>query len=818
MKTGFKLVLLATAVLSIVILCARLSRACGPFFPKIIFTNTLHPDLPIWPFTMGELGVVEPTYSSIYLYVAYHNLVGLHFAPADETALWDHDPRLLTGEGIWPAELIQKQQAEQADARTDWLQKWEAATGQSLESVPISYGRISLNGFNYQPWAGIYNKAALHASWGLYYSQYLNCPQGAFHYAIATLQGLSLQFGKTSPVVKEWVQAQEAVFGDCSGGNGIPSPLPSSAPAIAHEARAYQIAAAHFYSGDYDQAAAQFHAIAHDTSSPWRTIAPYLVARSLVRKATMVETPGVNLAALAQADAQVDSVLSNPRLSRYHHAAEQLRGFIDFRLHPRQRLVELANHLTRPSGDPNLAQDATDFRLLFPQVEQRPAYRTPPPISNELYTDLGDVWAKSDLLDWMFTMRLGGPEAYTHSLEKWESTHSQTWLVAALTKAAPDSANLSELLAWARHIPPGDPAYDSVTFQSLRLMVLQGHRNAVRERLARLDFQRLLVSGFGRTPRSAVNLFLALRFELAQNLDELFANAPRVPAMIADSSENGDIPAIPYPPFAGISFTKARFDGDALIVFNRFLPVTMLAKAVRSSELPENLRHQIAVAAWTRAALLGMPSVARALAPSVETFEPELIPSVKGYNKATTPAGRHFALVLAALRFPGLSPFIITTPDRTTPLREIGDYRNNWWGTLGPVCAPPNPYTGKPGYPAAPQWPQVGSIVKRIYSGGRIRPPQFLTTKERIEGAREWQRLIGLGPAPDYLASGVIAWAEAYPSDPRVPEALALAVRSTRFGCADRGTGKLSKAAFDLLHSRYPNSSWAKKTAYWFKM
>ena len=74
-----------------------------------------------------------------------------------------------------------------------------------------------------------------------------------------------------------------------------------------------------------------------------------------------------------------------------------------------------------------------------------------------------------------------------------------------------------------------------------------------------------------------------------------------------------------------------------------------------------------------------------------------------------------------------------------------------------------------------------------------------------------------LGPAPDYLPREVIDWAKTHPSDPRVAEALALAVKSTRFGCTDQKTGQFSKQAFDLLHSRYPKSSWAQQTKYWFK-
>jgi len=59
--------------------------------------------------------------------------------------------------------------------------------------------------------------------------------------------------------------------------------------------------------------------------------------------------------------------------------------------------------------------------------------------------------------------------------------------------------------------------------------------------------------------------------------------------------------------------------------------------------------------------------------------------------------------------------------------------------------------------------------------------------------------------------------AQRHPADPRSPEALHLAVKSTRFGCTDKETGKWSKAAFDFLHRHYPTSAWAKKTPYWFK-
>jgi hypothetical protein len=812
MRTRVKLALLAAATLAAALFHSRLTRACGPFFPQIIFINTVHPDLPVGEFAAGNLGIIQSTYGTIYLYVAYRNLAGRPLSHAEQTALWGNDQRVLAGQGMWSGDFLQKQQDEQTKENTNWAQKWASATGKSVESARLSYGY----GSNYQPWAGIYSNLAINASWGVYYNQYLNCPQDAFHNAVDTLQRLTGRFGDDSPVVKDWIQAQQTVFGNCSGGNAIPAPLPSSTPAVAQADRNYQIAAAHFYSGGYDQAAADFRAIAKDESSPWSAIAPYLVARSLVRKATMVEKEEPDLAALAQAEAELHSVLSNPRYAKYHAAAERLRGFIEFRLHPRQRLLELANNMTKVSGDPNLAQDAIDFKLLFPRVEISVLHPEPAKDGDHSMTP-GEVRAKSGLLDWMLTLQQAGAEAYSHSFERWRKTNSPAWLVAALMKATPEGPQLSDLLAAAGKVPTGSSSFDSLTFYSLRLMLLQGKEAEVRSRLSNLDLHRLRPSGLP-PPRSAVNQFLAMRFELARNLEELFTNAARVPSMIADPSEPGDMPLPPYPGYKGPPLSAPHFDDDALVVFNRFLPVGMLAKAVRTTGLPANLRHEIALATWTRAALIGDTTVAMELAPMVETFEPQLKADLRAYNTATTPSARRFAFVLATLRFPGLRP-LITTPERGTPVREIDNYRDNWWGSLGPTCTPTTPYNPQSGYPQPPQWPQIGRALQTIYPEGKVKPPAFLTAKEQAEAASEWQRMLSMGSAPNYLSAQVLTWAKAHPSDPRVPEALALAVRTTRFGrCMDKETGNFSKAAFDLLHSRYPNSSWAAQTKYWFKM
>lgn len=814
MKTKATAILLAFVGAAIWLVVPRVVRACGPFFPELIFVNTQHPDLPIGSYMEGTLGVLQPSYSSIYLVVAYDNLMGISFSPVRQVALWDGNTALTQGQNLWPVQLHQGQQAFEAQRRHDWRKAWDSAVGKSAAPVPpqVQYA------WGFVPGAGIFKQSAIRYTWGTAYSQYLNCPQDAFRFALTTLDRMTGRFGETSPVVNDWTQAQETVFGDCSEGNAIPDPLPSTAPAVARDARAYQIAAAHFYTGNFEQAAADFRAIGANPSSQWSTIAPYLVARSLVRQAGFTGKSGFNLAVLTQAETQVNSILGNPKYAKYHRAAEQLRGFIEFRLHPQERLVELANNLTSRPSDPSLRQDAIDFTRLFPIVREEGAYAEPQPVRPDVYSKLAGLRAKSGLIDWLMTFKLDGPQAFDDSYDRWKATGSPAWLIAALTKAPPNDPRVPELLAAAAQVPL-DKAYDSVTFQRLRLMLLQGKKEAVRKGLA-----DALAADHGRyysfTPRSTINLYTAMKFELARNLGELFAYAPRVPALITDSSEPGELPGGPY---SGYNSSEPRLDGDAITALNRFLPVALLAKAVEDAKVPQSLRREIALAAWTRAALLGNRAVARTLAPAVDTFEPELRPSVQAYESAASPAARRFAVALTALQFPGLRPFVLTYYKRATwggvtPLDQIDDYRQNWWGTQGPECTMQIANNAEPNYAPAPLWPTISPAIQAIYAGGKIDPPAFLSERDRAEAKREWQRLMTMSPAPDYLSAEVLAWAKAHPSDPRDAEALALAVRSTRFGCVDSQTGELSKAAFGLLHRRYPNSSWAKQTKYWFKM
>jgi hypothetical protein len=96
---------------------------------------------------------------------------------------------------------------------------------------------------------------------------------------------------------------------------------------------------------------------------------------------------------------------------------------------------------------------------------------------------------------------------------------------------------------------------------------------------------------------------------------------------------------------------------------------------------------------------------------------------------------------------------------------------------------------------------------------------RVFTSRDTADAQQELTRLHQAGSTEMFLAPIVFDWAKAHSDDPQVPEALYRLVVVTRYGCrnGDPAIGQISKTAFDLLHKKYPQSSWAAKTPYWFK-
>ena len=747
---------LVVVLLAVLLFNSTSTLACGPFLIEAVFVHTVHPTYPVERFAAGRVGVLQPSYARSYLYVGYRYLSGSGFSLAEQRALTE----------FWEDRLNYRWSSGDEDWTKAWFEARRKVVNQ--DPAPISAYRSREKPKEYE--------------------SYLNCQKDAFDTAIATLNERVAKYGADSPAMKTWVAAQDQVFSNCGGGSFIPEPLPAEADALARADRAYQIAAADFYAGHHDEARKGFETIAADTSSPWQRNAVYLIARTLVRKGS-IGPAEQKQESLTAAEAQLRKILADKKLSSLHAASTRLLNLVRLRLHPAERLDDLARILTAKNENPNLKQDLWDYTALLDGYLEE---------EDEAETKLPEFPKSEDLTDWIATFQNSSSTVKEHALERWQATHAAPWLVASLTALEGQDAKATELVAEARRVPNSSAAFASARFHAIRLLMESGKNTEARTLL-----DQTLKSDRAHFDQSSLNLLIGRRMLLANSLAEFLTDATRVPAALSWNDDGREIPSADDDLSDETKSQRGKpfFDVDAAHALNQQIPLSVLKEAVRSNALPVGPRRDLAQATWLRAALLGDTTTADELVPVLSGLFPELSELLNSYRSTTPPDEKKFAAIYAWLKAPGLEPVVGAGTGRVTPLQQQDSYRDNWW------CS--SYY-----HPATDE---ENREVVQFTATTTAAPPGFLTPAEVERGAKESSALSGLGTAPNYITRQVIQWANGHPADPRVPEALHLAVKTTRFGCTDKDSSRWSKAAFDLLHRKYPTSPWAKKTPYWFK-
>lgn len=770
----------------------RWGDTCGPFIPQAVFVRPHGPDRPMPSFAQGRLGIVLPRWHRAYLVIAYRYFEAKPLSAAEQRSLlehWDIDRRLPIPDQMGQAYMTW------VAARNRYAQRPQEEIPRTFEPNPTRYYEIP------------------------------NCQPPAFMTAAETLKKRVHRYGAANPDVQEWIHGQDAVFHNCvAGGHSTPPALPASAAAWLRADRAYQIAAATFYLRNYDTAAQAFRAISQDQSSPWHAIAAYCVARSLIRRAQQTIDPKQTYdpVVLAEADAWLRRLIRDPKEKVIRQDAEALLGFVAYRLHPDQRKSELAQVISRGETGARFSQFLRDYTLLLDRIlDVEPEFSGVQMWTPE-YSKLKQEWTlrryselkaqrADDLSDWLITMQSNAPAAREHAFKRWRATHSAPWLVAALGKLNEGESGPEDLMKAAARTPPGSTAYLTVLYHRARLARGVGNYPEARHILEDASVAR------DKLPPSAAHLLQDEQMMASANFEHFQSQLCQTPLRVDFGEEMPDTDQVCYDADCNLTFygsTKPpkntpllpQFSPAAASVLNTQVPVSVFIKVAKSSSLPENLRRRMAPAAWARAAFLNEFELASSVTDAAIAAHPELEPYLAAYLRATTPQERQFAAAFATLHFAGLRPLVDDSYPRTTRFQKIDEYRDNWW------CM------------------DVGESVEcafvksyREYSAEKnalipgVSFPAFLDAADREQATKERQELRSFGIAAKYLPRIVIEWANQHPEDARVPEALHLAVRASRYGCSDGKPNKLSRQAFTILHKNYPVSEWAKKTPFWYQ-
>jgi hypothetical protein len=733
--------------------------ACGPFLVEYRAMDTIAP-AHRETYARGSVGIVRPRFARRYLVQAYRRFSGMDPLP-----------------GLVPQDAVVDDAKQPPPTPAE---RWTAIRGSVLNTAaavntaaaaPVASTQIDVNRYV-----------------GQSYQSIQNCLDDAFTSAIATAEARlkTSVGGASSPQMREWMRAQDAVFTNCKGGPLVlPEPAPAGADALTRADRAYQTAAAYFYATRYDEAATRFRAIADDASSSWRPYGRYLAARALIRSGTVPEKPVP--AALAEAEGELRRVLADPSASSLHASARGLMDFVGAHLHPAERLEAVSNVLL--GSRPVPPQAIADYQWLMDRlVGDTTEY------AYDEITGRDAIIKSSAMNDWVLAMQGSGAGAADRAVAQWKRAGGAPWLVAALWNVRPDHQDATALLTAAAAIDRSSPAFATLAFLRVRLLAKRGDTAAARALLATLPAAPQ--PGF---EAETLNLLAAERLMLATSLEEALKSAPRT--IVREGGDAGT--AVPSADVAPVPV----FDADAEVLFSQRLPLTRLVEAAKSTTLPARLRQRVAAAALVRALLLKRYPEAADAATALQPLAPSLQPELDRFRRAATPEDRHIAGLLLLLRRPGLHAHVTGPDDDQSIDRREPDktfdhaYRRNWWCGFEPE--------------GAERGPIESPLLALVYQDD-MPSPSFLSAAERSALDREFAALAATGTAPTYLAREAVKWAVARPSDQNAAEALALAVEGTRWGCTDDTTTAASRSAFQTLHRLFPGSDWAQRTKYWY--
>ncbi|HEY1649985.1 MAG TPA: hypothetical protein VGF96_18525 [Terracidiphilus sp.] len=750
-------------------------EACGPDWEPEVFVSHTSPD-DLATFAQGHLAILQAGYDSNEYAVAWRYLTGGRLSNDERNSYVPPPPGppiVNDWRGLTPGQVEAAQEAQkQEQLKAQPAGRWQIARLKFAADAP-SAGPAPSFPTDYS------NNI-------VFDENYLNCPGPAFESALLTLNQREHAWGRVSSYLTDWIHAQDAVFSNCGDKpSAIPARAPDGSPALLKADRAYQIASATFYAKKFDDAAAQFQAISADASSPWSEWGAYLAARAIVRKAFAMgkatnpysaDLASYDAETMARAQKMLEALLARPNPMPSRAAIQHELNFIRIRTEPEKRAAEICAALTGPSVDPDFAQDLQDLSwVLVKQIK----IQNPPP-----------------LLAWIAAWRGAGTAASSFAL--WQQDRALPWLVMAMVKAEPSDLFAPQLIDEAKKIAPGSPAYDTVFYHRVRLLT-----GLKRTDEARALLDAALPAVHGQKPDSRLNAFLGERMAVARSFTEFLVYAPRT-VLTTGSAGAEDLQTFcnerahatnsmaPCPELK----QPFEFDVDAVEVLNRHTPQEELMQAATSPSLSSNLRQNLLIVAWTRSVLLEDDASAARLAPLL----PEPIRQIAGNSTG-------FAADLAILRNPGIRPFLEDGVSRVASVSTFDSYHNNWW------CKP---------------WQNSTS-----YDQTQLKPqlPLFLADNRQPSADADYQKLIQLPDSAAVIGQRVVDYANSHPDDPQVPEALALTVRATHYACQNWETNSaatansgspateytpVSKAAFELLHRRYPKSSWALKTRYYY--
>ncbi len=307
------------------------------------------------------------------------------------------------------------------------------------------------------------------------------------------------------------------------------------------------------------------------------------------------------------------------------------------------------------------------------------------------------------------------------------------------------------------------------------------------------------------------------------------------------------------------------------VALAELLPYETMLRLAKHPKMSREAARALIASGWLRAYLLGGWQKGVALLPELRSVFPELNQDIAAIEGAWSEQSKQRNLLLMLLRSPGIRIRPVWAGQKTAfywKQQENGVFDvdivdpndKNWWCPVNPERV--KLYTIYNFFARPVDNTRTESLENSMFNSNLI--PNYSNLRDQgvlfgisaaMNGTQPnsidintgmmlakkiiaWHPLLQEGNSQElkllsqvpngtrFLSEKVLDWAEHSNAlsrflgmDDDLPEALHLAIRATRYGCRrESGNGYYSYAAYRLLHNRYPDSQWTKKTPYWYSM
>lgn len=700
------------------------------------------------PYAQGELGVIGSNFNTRYLFIAYYQLIN----------------KPITSKTL---ELYQEFIKDNPQI-------------QSCYATPTQYDNSEdQNANGYSLWVNLIKKyaeqrtknpAERDAIMKKYLSVYSVNPSSLQFNADILKQKMET-YGINSFQVKAWLERQIEVWNTdltlkALNDNAV---IVFSDP-TAHYDWSYQHAAALFYRNKFEEAAQEFWNIFTDSKfqqSPYRDLSGYLYVRIFYDEAKYLSKDSAEAPDFAKVVLAIEKVIpiykEEGRSSSYLSNVMQLSEAIQNRQNRHAALEKSSIKIA--TQDPSVSyQDWQDFSYLYQVIKQKK------PIDN-------------DLALWIFTLKRQETIVNPNEVawQKWKESQKPHWLLAALVLASEKDPFVNDLIDAVDAVNHQYPGFETMLYHKIRLL---GQQKQVEKQKA----WQLIVENQNKHHTIIFKNYLG---------DLAFYNSPTIKqvepflsqqAIVQGSSEMLDplhekqcgpyLFGSEYQPINPLSILNATTTRTL-----QYLPPEFLYQNFNSTAIDNTIIAPIAVATFSRAVLLNHEGLIKNTAKWLGTVD-ERYQSGMGIILNSSTKDLSYNAILTLLRYPALT--IAIEPIRRQNINiDVLDtqtgFNENWWTQYG---------------------------INQDRLNQFLDSTVWLNNEEKQSAKITWKTLLNPSLATR-ICDIIFKHLETNPKDPTIPEAIHRMIQLTR---RISDAPKESYELFLILHSKYKNTKWAKKT------